>query len=47
MQGVLEELQAVREYEVYQAEYQDDLENISVRQNQADIKSSQPVEMLD
>ena len=30
MQGALEELQAVRKYEIYQAEYEDDLANKSV-----------------
>ena len=44
MQGVLEELQAVREYEVYQAEYQDDLGKASLKVDVSQCKNK-PVEM--
>ena len=49
MQGALEELQSVREYEVYQAEDEDDLANKSVSNKTSQISKliNQPEEMPD
>ena len=47
MQRALEELQAVRKYEIYQAEYEDDLENNSVTKPDTTLETKQPEEMPD